>query len=64
MEGKKERDSREQNYKVRWIWNGSPESFFHPRDVDWDAIASSLWEIWGVLRFFMGKIDLSRSYGR
>lgn len=26
---------------MRWIWNGSPESFFHPRDVDWNAIASS-----------------------
>lgn len=29
------------------MWNGSPESFFHPRDVDWKAIASSLWELWG-----------------
>jgi hypothetical protein len=33
-------------------WNGSPESFFHPRDVDRKAIASSV----------LGKIDLPRSY--
>jgi hypothetical protein len=35
-----------------WMWNGSPESFFHPRDVDWEAIASS-GGIWGILTFFL-----------
>ena len=38
-----------------WIWNGSPESFFHPRDVDWEAIASSLGGIRGHFDIFYGE---------
>lgn len=40
--GKKKKEESQGTKTISvWIWNGSPESFFHPRDVDWKAIASS-----------------------